>query len=91
MKRFLLSTAVGVLLASSRLIALKLQLTGVVRNAATALWMPGGYVGLLAAHGRIDDIDFGFADVVNFAVYFALTFLVLTILTKRRAKEIRPA
>jgi len=88
MRRFWISTTIGVALASTPLLVQRFlsPQTEVLRDAAALLWLPGGYAGLLVARGRIDDIDFRFADFANFVVYFALTYLAITFLAKRREK-----
>lgn len=63
------------------IVILKLESeTAIVRSLksiAAFLGIPGAVVGLLAAFGRVHDIDLWVTNVANFAFYFLITWLVL--------------
>ena len=48
-----------------------------LKSIAAALSIPGAFVGLFAAFGRVHDIDLWVTNVANFAFYFLITWLVL--------------
>ena len=58
-----------------------------LKNVAAGLGVPGAFVGWLAVSGRIHDIDSALTDVANFAFYFLITWLLLTGLSRIRARQ----
>jgi hypothetical protein len=48
-----------------------------LKSIAAVLGVPGALVGLVAAFGRVHDIDLWVTDVANFAFYFMCTWLLL--------------
>ena len=57
-----------------------------VRQAGLFLAMPGAFVGLIVANGRLDDINFMLTDFVNFAFYFGLAFVAFTLIARVRRR-----
>jgi hypothetical protein len=49
--------------------------------------MPGTFIALIAAMGRLHDIDFRIADIANAIFYFAFAYIALLIWERRRAKS----
>jgi hypothetical protein len=48
-----------------------------LKYIAGALWAPGAFVGLIAASGRVHDIDLWVTGAANFVFYFTITWLLL--------------
>ena len=48
-----------------------------LKTIAAALGVPGAFVGLIAAFGRVHDIDLWVTDIANFAFYFVVAWLLL--------------
>ena len=55
---------------------------------AATLGIPGAFVGLLAALGRVHDIDPWVTGAANFAFYFILTWLILKALGRSHTNEV---
>ena len=55
-----------------------------LKSIAAVLGVPGAFVGLLAAFGRVHDIDLWVTDVANFAFYFLCTWLLLKAFSRVR-------
>jgi hypothetical protein len=58
-----------------------------LKNLSAALGVPGAFAGWLAVSGRIDDIDSALTGAANFAFYFLITWLLLTGLSRIRARQ----
>jgi hypothetical protein len=58
-----------------------------LKSFAAALGIPGAFVGLLAASGRVHDIDLWVTDVANFAFYFVITWLLLKGFARKEKHE----
>jgi hypothetical protein len=55
---------------------------------AATLGIPGAFVGLLAALGRVHDIDPWVTGAANFAFYFAIAWLILKALDRSHTHEV---
>ena len=51
---------------------------------AATLGVPGAFIGLMAASGRIHDIDLWITGTANFAFYFGITWLLLKLFSQGR-------
>jgi hypothetical protein len=58
-----------------------------LKSIATFLWVPGAFVGLVAAFGRVHDIDLWVTNVGNFVFYFLITWLVLKGFDRSRTRQ----
>jgi hypothetical protein len=91
MRRVIYAALVACMFTFVPIMILKLgSETGIVRSLksiATFLGIPGAFIGLLAAFGRIDDIDLWATNIANFAFYFLITWLVLKEVDRRRARR----
>jgi hypothetical protein len=58
-----------------------------LKSIAAALGIPGAFVGLVAAFGRVHDIDLWVTSVANFAFYFLITWLVLKGFDRIRTRQ----
>jgi|SRR4051794_38586075 hypothetical protein len=58
-----------------------------LKSIAAALGVPGAFVGLVAAFGRVHDIDLWVTDVANFAFYFVCTWLLLKAFSRGRTPQ----
>ena len=53
------------------------------------IWMlPGAFVGMVIAGGRIHDIDFQVVEAANFAIYFGIAYFFLTVWQRRKRKGV---
>lgn len=48
--------------------------------------VPGGFVGLIASGGKIDDLNFVIVDISNCVFYSGLVYILLGIWRKQRVK-----
>ena len=90
MKKLLYAFLIGLAFGSSRFLTLKMSdgsHDGLVRQVGLILAIPGAFVGLIAAHGRLDDINFLLADLTNFVFYFGLTYAVLILVAKAKRQH----
>lgn len=58
-----------------------------LKSVATVLWVPGAFVGFVAAFCRVDDIDFWVTGLANFAFYFGCTWLLLKTFSRARTPQ----
>jgi hypothetical protein len=82
MRRLFLALIIGCVLSILPIAILKLPtdsgMVGSLKWGITNLMVPGGFVGLIASGGRIDDIDPWVSGFANFLFYFAIAYLSLT-------------
>jgi hypothetical protein len=93
MKRLFYAVSVATIFGTLPLLAFKVSTESVFGRM---LWfvgalvaLPGTFVGVIAARGRWDDIDFRIADVCNFIFYFALAYFLLAFWERRNAESHR--
>jgi hypothetical protein len=73
MKRLICALLIGLAFGSSRFLTLKMSDGShdrLVQQLGLTLATPGAFVGLIAAHGRLDDINFLLADLANLRFLF---------------------
>jgi hypothetical protein len=58
-----------------------------LKSIAAALGVPGAYIGLIAAFGRVNDIDLWVTDIANFNFYFAVTWFLLKAFGRSKTLE----
>ncbi len=58
-----------------------------LKSVAATFGVPGAFVGLIAAFGRIDDIDVWVTGAANFAFYFVITWLLLKVVGRIRGRQ----
>jgi hypothetical protein len=62
---------------------------GSLKQAGSYVAVPGGFVGWIAAGGKLDsvnDINFIVVDIANLIIYSGLIYILLGVLGKRRDK-----
>jgi len=81
MRRAMYAASVACVLTFVPILILKLNsetaFVNLLKSIAAVLGVPGAFVGLLAAFGRVHDIDLWVTDAANFAFYFMITWLLL--------------
>jgi hypothetical protein len=91
MRRFFLSLTIGCTLAFLPIAILKLPtdsgMVGSLKWGAADIMIPGGYVGLIASGGKIDDINPWLSCFANFLFYFGLAYLSLTAWVRLKSKS----
>jgi len=60
---------------------------GSLKSGVSELMIPGGFVGLVASGGRIDDINPWPSCLANFLFYFGLAYLLLTVWVRLKSKS----
>ena len=62
-------------------------MVGSLKSGVSELMIPGGFVGLVASGGRIDDINPWLSCLANFLFYFGLAYLLLTVWVRLKSKS----
>jgi predicted membrane-bound spermidine synthase len=65
----------------------EISMVNFLKTIAAALGVPGAFMGLIAASGRVHDIDLWVTDIANFAFYFVVTWLLLKAFGRSRTLE----
>jgi hypothetical protein len=61
-----------------------------LRSSVTSLATPGAFVAVMVSDWRVHDINFWVLEFGNFAFYFGLTYLTLTIWARHKTNSRRP-
>ena len=81
MRRIVYAASVACLLTFVPILILKLNsetaFVNSLKQVAAALGVPGAFVALIAASGRVHDIDLWVTGTANLAFYFTIAWLVL--------------
>jgi hypothetical protein len=91
MRRLFFPLLIGCTLAFLPIAILKLPtdsgMVGSLKWGVSELMIPGGFVGLVASGGRIDDINPWLSCFANFLFYFGLAYLALTVWVRFKSKS----
>jgi hypothetical protein len=91
MSRFFWALLIGCGLTIVPIVVLKLPtdsgIVGSLKWGVTNLMVPGGFVGLIASGGRIDDVNPWLSGFANSLFYFGLAYLSLTVWRRLKSKS----
>jgi hypothetical protein len=94
MRRLFLALLIGCFFAILPIAILKLPsdsgIVGSLKWGVTNLMIPGGFVGLVASGGRIDDINLWVSGLANFLFYFGIAYLSLIVWGRLKPKPGKP-
>jgi hypothetical protein len=90
-KRLFWAALVGILLAGFPLVLLKIPSESVVGRIVGFLVLPfalpGTFIGVIAALGRVHDADLRVIVIANFILYFVVAYIALGVWDRRKARS----